>query len=66
MPLKTAMPIDLRAAGARAGRDHERDHAEDEGERRHDNGPEPEPRRLGRRMRECPRPRLAARARIRQ
>ena len=43
MPLATEMPIERRAFGARAGRQHQRQHAEDEGEGRHQDRPAQQP-----------------------
>ena len=50
MPLNTVMPIDFLRAGAGAAGNHQRRDAEDERKRRHDDRPEPFPRRLDRRF----------------
>ena len=50
MPPATAVPTEWRASWPGAGREHERQHAEDERQRGHQDRPQPDARRLDRRL----------------
>ena len=50
MPPNTAVPSDCRLAAPAPVREHQRQHAEDEGERGHQDRPQPQPSRLHRRV----------------